>query len=207
VHERGGEIEPALHPARVALDAAVGRLLELDEREQILGARRRGTRGEAEQPSLQDEQLAPGLARVEPGLLQRHADAPPHRVGLLRDVHASHAGGSRRDRQQRRQHAHRRRLPRAVRPQEAEDLACLDPQVDPSNRLDDSRPAVVLLDQRLGLHGSSRADAPGLGRPLLDHTCHVVHVLAPRSSSVRSSGRPRRMPGLIADRPPLERGS
>ena len=72
-------------PPRVALDAAVGGVLELDEREQLVGARRRpSARGHAEQPRLQDEQLAPGLARVEPGLLQRDADLAARRVGVAR---------------------------------------------------------------------------------------------------------------------------
>jgi hypothetical protein len=77
VDERGGKIEPALHPARVALDAAVGGVLELDQREQVPGACRRLRRRQAEQPRLQHEQLPPGLARVEPGLLQRDADRGP----------------------------------------------------------------------------------------------------------------------------------
>jgi hypothetical protein len=76
VHERRCEVEAALHPARVALDAAVGRVLELDQREQLAGALGRLARGEPEQPRLQIQQLAAGLARVEPRFLQRHADAP-----------------------------------------------------------------------------------------------------------------------------------
>ena len=38
VHERRREVEPALHAAGVALDHAVGGVLELDEREQLLRA-------------------------------------------------------------------------------------------------------------------------------------------------------------------------
>ena len=44
VHERGGEVQPALHAARVALDAAVGRVLELDQREQLVARARRPRR-------------------------------------------------------------------------------------------------------------------------------------------------------------------
>ena len=64
------------------------------------------------------------------------------------DVHAGDARRAGGDRQQRRQHPHGRRLAGAIRPQEAKDLAALDPQVDPAHRLD----VAVVLDQPLGLH-------------------------------------------------------
>ena len=41
VHERGREVEPPLHAAAVALDAPVGGVVELDQLEQLLRARRR----------------------------------------------------------------------------------------------------------------------------------------------------------------------
>ena len=97
VHERRREVEPALHAAGVALDPAVGRVVELDELEQLLGARRpRRAPADAEQPGLQHEQLAAGLARVEPGLLERDADPAPRLVRVGRDVDAGDAGGTRR---------------------------------------------------------------------------------------------------------------
>ena len=88
VHERGREVQPALHAARVGLDAAVRRVLELDEREQLARALGRLGGREPEQAGLQDQQLAPVLARVEPGLLQRDADPLAHRVGVAGDVDA-----------------------------------------------------------------------------------------------------------------------
>ena len=139
VHERRRQIEPALHPAGVALDQPVGRVLELHQLEQLLRALEAPRAGEAEQPPLQNEQLAPALARIEPGLLERDPDAATHRIGLAGHVHTRHLRGARGDRQQRREHAHGRRLARAVRSQEAEHLSGLDPQVDASNRLDVSR--------------------------------------------------------------------
>ena len=85
VHERGGEVEPALHAARVALDAAVGGVLELDEREQLLGARRRPRAADSPNSrACRTSSSRPGLARVEPGLLQRDADPVAHRVGVAR---------------------------------------------------------------------------------------------------------------------------
>ena len=80
---------------------------------------------------------------------------------------------------ERRQHPHGRRLAGAVGPEEAEDLAGLDPQVDAAHRLDDARPAAVVLDQPLGLHG-------------------YVQVLLLAKSSLRARGRPMRARKLIA---------
>ena len=47
VHEREREVEPALHPARVALHLAVGRLGQADALEQLVGARGGGSRAAA----------------------------------------------------------------------------------------------------------------------------------------------------------------
>ena len=83
VDERGREVEPALHAARVGADPPIDR------------ARRcrpgRGPRPPAGGPRLapqavetplQTEQLAAGLAVVERRLLQRDADAQPDRLGI-----------------------------------------------------------------------------------------------------------------------------
>jgi hypothetical protein len=51
------------------------------------------------------------------------------------------------------EHPHRRRLPCPVGPEEAEDLARLDAQVDAAHRFNDSGPALVVLDQLLCLYG------------------------------------------------------
>ena len=108
--------------------------------------------------ALQDEQLAPGLARVEPGLLQRDADPAARRVGLAR----------------RRRRRRRARCPTVIDssvvsirtvvdlpapfgPEEAEHLAGLDPQVDAAHGLDVAASAGVVLDEAFGFnsgHGS-----------------------------------------------------
>jgi hypothetical protein len=69
VHERRCQVEPALHAPGVPLDAAVCRVFELDQLEQLLSALCGAARVQLEQPALQNEQLAAGLARVEPGFL------------------------------------------------------------------------------------------------------------------------------------------
>ena len=160
--ERGREVEPALHAAGVALDAPVGGVDEVDELEQ-LPARVGGLRPRAaEQPGLQDEQLAAGLARVEPGLLQRDADLPAGGVRIGGHVDAGDARRARRDRHERRQHPDGRRLAGAVRSEEAEDLAGIDLQVDAAHGFDRAAAAGVVLDELFGFHRESHD--PTLGR-------------------------------------------
>ena len=111
-------------------------------------------RVEAEQPPVQGEQLAAGLARVEARLLQRDADPPRgRRRGRAATSTPGDLGAAGGDRQQRRQHPHGRRLAGAVRAEEAEDLAGADLEVDAADGLDRALAPVVVLDQPLGQHG------------------------------------------------------
>ena len=115
VDEGRGQVEPPLHPARVALERPVGGVDQLDQLQQLLGPGGGGLLVEAEEPTLEDEQLAPALALVEPGLLQGDADLGPHPRRVGGDVDAGDgrlAGG---DRQQGRQHPDGGGLAGAVR--------------------------------------------------------------------------------------------
>ena len=122
VHERGGEVEAALHAAGVRLHAAVGGVLEVDDLEQAADALLRLARGHAVEPRLQRQQLAAGLEVVEPRLLQRDADAAADGGGLTGDIEAGDLRAARGGAEQRRQHADGGRLAGAVGAEEAEDL-------------------------------------------------------------------------------------
>ena len=87
VDEREREVEPALHAARVAADAAVGGLGQPDALEQLARARlARSALGEALQRRLEQQVLATGEDRVERGLLERRADRRAHLRALADDV-------------------------------------------------------------------------------------------------------------------------
>ena len=79
VHEREREVEPPLHPARVAADLAIGRLVEADAVEQLLRALPCGRRGRspAASPAGADGRgrSASGRARP-PGARRRSRCAP-----------------------------------------------------------------------------------------------------------------------------------
>ena len=79
VHERGGEVEAALHAARVGADAAVERVADVDQLAELVDAAGRPRAAEqAVEPALQAQQLGAGLLGVERRLLQRDADAQAH---------------------------------------------------------------------------------------------------------------------------------
>ncbi len=100
--------------------------------------------------------LAAGEDRVEGGLLQGGADRRAHLRSLPDDVEAADSGVAARRRQKRRQHQNRRRFARAVRPEEAVDLAGRDREVDPVNRagaLAKLADEPLHLDCCRGIHG------------------------------------------------------
>ena len=96
VDQRRGEVEAALHPARVAADPAVGRRGQVDPLEQIVGAPLALLGGDALQGRLQADQLAAGHQRVERRFLQGDADRAPHRPSLLDHVVPGDGGAARR---------------------------------------------------------------------------------------------------------------
>ena len=81
-----GDVEAPSHSSRVVLDESARGVGEPERLEQ-LAARAFGVRPlQAEQPSEQDQVLAPGQVLVHRGELTREAHEPAHRVGLLDDV-------------------------------------------------------------------------------------------------------------------------
>ena len=191
VHEREREVQAALHAARVAADAAIGRFGQPDALEQLLRAPRALGLGHALQRRLQHEVLAPGEDRVERGLLQRGADRGAHLRALADDVVAADARASAGRRQQRRQHQHGRRLAGAVGPEEAVDLAGRDRQVDAVDR---ARALAELAHEPLAprSRGLSRSSSGSLAQTLSLSTIDVPHVLSCLSMSdgrVRSDAR------------------
>ena len=78
VDERERQVEPALHPARVAAHLAVGGLGRGRRGEELVRARAALRARERLERRLQAQVLAAGQERVERGLLQRGADPLPH---------------------------------------------------------------------------------------------------------------------------------
>ena len=72
--QREREIEPSLHPARVARHLAVSRIGQPDAMEELLRTRPPLILADALERGLQAEVVAAGEQRVERGLLERDAD-------------------------------------------------------------------------------------------------------------------------------------
>ena len=150
VDERRRQVEPALHAARVALDAPVGGVDEVDQLEQLLRPARRPravecrTAGPAGSSSSRPvwRGSRPASCRATP--MPRRAASGSAVTSTPADPRRA-----RRDGHQRGQHAHGGRLAGAVGPEEAEDLALGHLQVDAAHRVDRPAPAGELLDQLL----------------------------------------------------------
>jgi hypothetical protein len=130
VQQRQCQVEPALHPARVAAHAAIGGIGQADPfQERVATSLDLGER-QAVQASLEAHVLTPRQQGVERSILEGDADHVPHRGPLSDDVVATHAGGARGGGQQGGQHVDGRRLAGPVGAQEAVDLAGRHLEVD-----------------------------------------------------------------------------
>jgi len=136
VDERARQIEAALHPSGIGLGPPFGGVRQTDQLEQLIGAVAPGGACDPIEPALELEQLAAGLHRIEPDLLQRDADISPHLVVIAHHVVARHQGAATGRRQQGAQHPDRGGLAGPVRPEEAEDLAFGNADVHPPHGLD-----------------------------------------------------------------------
>src|SRR5207245_3186371 len=115
------DLEAPLHAAGEGLHERVGAVGKLDDAEELVDALPPDRCGHAVDAAMQVEVLAGGQLVVERGVLEDEADAPANRSRILRDVDAGDArlpGGRP---QQRAEDADGGRLPRAIRPEEAED--------------------------------------------------------------------------------------
>ena len=121
--ERGGEVEPPPHAARVGLRGALRGVGEVEALEQLVGARAR--LGAAEVVELADhlEVLEAGQVLVDRGVLAGEADLRAQRVGVAHDVEARDPRAARVGLEQRGQDPHRGGLAGAVGTEQAEDGA------------------------------------------------------------------------------------
>ena len=132
--QRGGEVEPAAHAARVRLRDAVAGVGEAEALEQLGGARLGGAAAVAVEAADHRQVLEPGEVLVDRRVLAGEADAGAQLRGLADHVEAGHAGRAGVGGEQRREDAHRRRLAGAVRAEHAEHGAGRGLEVDAVER-------------------------------------------------------------------------
>jgi hypothetical protein len=176
VDQGAGEVQPALHAARVGLRPALRGVGEPDELEQRLGALAAAAAGDPVEAGLQLEQLAAGLHRIEADLLEGDADPAADLGAMLDDVEPGHGGAAAGRRQQRAEHPHGGRLAGAVGPQKPEHLARGDRQVDVRNGLD---PAVERAPQGPRLDRRVAVACQGWALSYLGSACVDCHRAGP----------------------------
>jgi len=136
VDEAERDVQPPFHAARIAADDPVGCVLDPDQAEQLVHALAQGAAVHALDAALEHQVLAPCRLAVDARALRDIADCSPDRIGLVDDVVEDDLGASFVRFRQRRQHLDRRRLARAVRTEQAEDLSFAHAERDAVERLD-----------------------------------------------------------------------
>src|SRR4029453_19082308 len=182
VHDRAGDHQPLRHAARERIDGTAPDVGERDLLEQGVGLAGGVGGADAEEAPVEDEVLAHAEAAVEGVVLGDDADELPRQGGPRDDVDLGHPRPTGRRQHPGRQHAGRRRLARAVRAEQAEDLTAPDYEVEAVDRGDAAR---IHLRQALGANGVL---AGGSCRHNLGLDCLVQNV---RLSSTPSSIEPR----------------
>ena len=155
------DVEPAAHAARIGAGRPVGGGLEIERREHLgrAGLARRGLFMPYSRPWMTSSPR-PVSAGIGRAALRDVADPPADLLRLAPQVDAGDRRLARRRREQRREHPQRRRLAGAVRPEEAEDLARADLEVDAADGLD--RPPLRVLNVRAQV-AASRSSSRGSG--------------------------------------------
>jgi hypothetical protein len=134
------DVEPPPLTAGERLRPALPGIRQLELLEQRVGASRRDVGVDAVEQRLIDEFLADSGLGVGAPTLCDVTDAPTHLDRLGAQIVARDPSGARRRSQQRRQHAQRRRLAGAVRPEEPHDLTLGHVQVDARDSVDRAAP-------------------------------------------------------------------
>ena len=155
--EAEGDVEAAPHAARVRLHHPVGCVGDPDELEELGDAVAKLPSAHALHAPLEHEILAAGAVLVDARVLRHVADRAPDGAGLAADVVARDLRPAGVHPAQRGEDADGRRLARAVRTEQAEDLALAHGEGNAGQRLH----ALVALFQPLD---DDRVHAPSVAR-------------------------------------------
>ena len=145
-----GDVEPPLHAAGVGLDPPVARVGEAEALERLGDPLAQRGAGDPVELALDDEVLAAGRVAVDAVLLADDADRVADAHGLREHVVAGDAGAAGVGARERGEDPDGGGLAGAVGPEQAEDGAGLDLEVEPVERADVAR---VGLDEAVGLDG------------------------------------------------------
>src|SRR3989441_8888806 len=135
-HEPRAQVEPAAHPARVRVRAAVRGILQLQALEELLDPLLDERVGHVIEPADEPEVLASGEVPVDADRLPRVADDAADLRPILLDIEAGDANRAARLREERRDDPNDRRLPGPVWAEGTEELALSHGEADVIDGLD-----------------------------------------------------------------------
>ncbi len=157
--QAGAEVEPAAHAARVVADEPAAVVGQAELLEHGVGLGPGGPPGMAEQPPDEGEVLPPGQRGLDRGVLAGEADDAAHRDRLLDHVVAGHPDDAGVGPDEGGDGADEGGLARAVGPEQGDELAGLDGQVEAVEGLDGAE----ALGQAAGVDGGGHGGPPGVG--------------------------------------------
>ena len=146
VDERGGQVEPPAHAARVGASRPVGGVAEAEPLEQLVGPGPDDAPGQVREPADEAQVLAAGQVLVDRGVLAGEADALANGLGVAGHVDAEHLGPAVVGLEDGGEDAHGRRLAGAVGSEQAEHRAGRHGEVDAGQRLDGAEALGEALD-------------------------------------------------------------
>src|SRR5204862_2464957 len=123
------EVQPAPHASGVLAYRSIRGVREVEALQQLAGAPACLISREAEKTSEHHKVLAPAEDLIDSGELSGQPEQLPHGVRVRDDVAAEHRGAPLIGAEQRRQHAHERRLAGAVWPEQPKYHPLLDVEV------------------------------------------------------------------------------
>ena len=181
--KRVREAQPLLHAARQVLDVGVASLAEIDQLEQVADHPAPTGRGQPIAAREEVEVLPDLHVVVDTERVRHEPEDAPDLVGVPGHGPAVDLGAPGVGTEQGREHPQRGRLAGAVGPDQPEDLALVDGQVDAGHG---DRP-VVALDQALGADDRAHSTSPVMEMSIANPT-PSVSSLTKRTSTVPDVG-------------------
>ena len=178
MHDPKGDFEPPALAARIRPGDAIDEFGELQPFDELIRpvARLPGTR--PIELALEDEALTPGGRQIRSPELTDITDPPANLSRAPGNIDARDESLACLDRDERGEHAQRRRLAGPIRPEKAEYLALLDGDVDSTHGLDPLRAQAEGLGQHPCLDGGLAGMYQGHDRRLVSVGSRGVHSMS-----------------------------
>ncbi len=177
VRNRPRNLHPLRQPSRQLRRISPSPLRQMKLRQQLLRPPPRLSPRKPEVQTMKIDILEDRASPIQRVVLRHHANASPRSRGHLHHIDPRNPHSSRRRQSPRRADADRRRLPRAIRPQQAKQLPLANAQVNP---VDSNDPLLAFIDlpKTFNLNNHSRTSL----RRSLDYKQSQTHSFPGRNA-------------------------